>query len=278
MQEFSGKVAVVTGAASGIGRALAQRFAAAGMRLVLADVEHGSLEATAQSVAELGADALALRTDVSERDEVEALAEATYERYGAAHVLCNNAGVGVFQRCLWEQPLEDFEWVLSVNLWGVLHGVRAFVPRMLAGGEAGHIVNTCSMSGLTSMAGSSAYQMSKHGAVTLTETLALELAQREAPIGVSALCPGYVLTQITGAERNRPAHLTANALSGSEGSAALSDDQMKALQEIALEPAEVAQRVFEAIRDNRFWVLTHANANARIEARFGAILRRENPS
>ena len=204
MRELRDKVAVVTGAASGIGRAMVDRFAAEGMRVVLADVEAPALEQAAEEVAARGARVLAVPTDVSNAEAVEILAARTLETFGAVHLLCNNAGV-VSAAPFWELPLADWAWVLGVNLWGVIHGCRTFVPRMLAQAGEAHVVNTASMAGLVSSPFNAIYNVAKHGVVTLSETLYFDLLLREAPIGVSVLCPGFVATRIIDADRNRPA-------------------------------------------------------------------------
>lgn len=196
----------MTGAASGIGRALVDRFAAEGMKIVLADVEADSLEQAEQEPRAGGATILAVRTDVRQADEVDALAEKTLAVIGAAHVVCNNAGVSVTRSC-WDHTLADWEWVLGVNLWGVILGVRAFVPIMLDQGTEGHIVNTASISGLTTGAFMASYRVSKHGVVALSEELARELAQIGAPIKVSVLCSRPVRTRIMTSARNRPRSL-----------------------------------------------------------------------
>src|SRR5213079_1196074 len=209
MKDFYYKVAVVTGAASGIGRALAGKSAQEGMKVVLADVEESALKQAEAELQASGAQVLAVRTDVSQADEVEALAKITFETYGAVHLLFNNAGVGA-GTTVWESSLADWQWVLGVNLWGVIYGIHYFVPRMLAQDSEGHIVNTASAAGLISSPGAGIYKVSKHGVVTLSETLALELAVRGAKLKASVLCPEFVNTRIFDAERNRPQAL-ANA-------------------------------------------------------------------
>jgi len=269
-------VAVVTGAAGGIGRALAQGFAAEGAKLVLADVETPALE---QAVAELrasGVEVLSVRTDVSSPSEVEALAEAAYDHFGGVHIVCANAGVMQALGPVWERPLEDFEWVFGVNLWGPLHCVRCFVPRMLAGGESGHLVITGSMSGLTVVPGNGAYQMSKHGVVGLAETLYHELAAT--PLSVSLLCPGFVPTGIISSERNRPDSLRNEAAPPPRPLAGgWSGGATDALKAIAVAPEHVAERVVSAIREDRFWILTHDNAVERVRSRYEPILEGRNP-
>ena len=195
MNEFNGKVAVITGAASGIGRALADRCVHEGMKAVLADVEVDALAKTEASLKASGATVLAVQTDVSQARDVAALAEKTVEAFGAVHLLCNNAGVGT-EAAVWESTLEEWEWVMGVNLWGVIHGVRTFVPVMLAQDTECHIVNTASMAGLISGPGLGAYKVTKHAVVSLSETLHHELGERGAKIRVSVLCPGIVNTRI----------------------------------------------------------------------------------
>ncbi|MYA19538.1 MAG: SDR family NAD(P)-dependent oxidoreductase [Chloroflexi bacterium] len=273
MQQFEGRVAVVTGGASGIGRALATRFAAEGMRVVLADVERDALEATAAELRDGGAEVLAVETDVSSAESVEALADRAYEAFGAVHVVCNNAGVGGANVAAYRATLADWEWTLGVNLWGVIHGVRAFVPRMLDGGEEGHVVNTASIAGLTPLAGNAPYGVSKAGVVALSEALYLELERRGAPVRASVLCPGIVNTNILDSGRNRP-----EALRNPEpprpdpAQERLRDEFARS----AIAPAEVAATVIEAIRDQRFWILTH-DIDSWIRRRSEGILSRANP-
>ena len=205
MKDLKDKVAVVTGGASGLGLAMARVFAAEGMKLVLADVEEESLRRVETDFRKAGVPVVGLKTDVSSAHDVERLAEKTLATFGGAHLLCNNAGVapgGV----VWENTLPDWEWVLGVNLWGVIHGVRVFLPIMLRQETECHVVNTASVAGLLSVPGMGAYCVSKHAVVTLTECLYHDLAQRAAKIGVSVLCPAYVPTGISDSERNRPAH------------------------------------------------------------------------
>ena len=205
MQDFAGKVAVVTGGASGIGLGMATRFAAEGMRLVLADIEEGALEAAAQGLRASGAEVLAVQTDAGDAASMDNLGARTLDHYGAVHIVCNNAGVGTHGR-MWELSVNDWEFVLRVNLWGVIHGVRVFAPHLIEQDE-GHIVNTASMAGLVSVAGAGPYNVSKHGAVTLSETLSAELRDAGSNVGVSVLCPGLVATNLGASERNRPADL-----------------------------------------------------------------------
>lgn len=277
MKDFQNRVAVITGGASGIGRALAGRLAAEGAKLVLADVEAAALE---QAVAELeqgGTEALGVPTDVSSAGEVEALAEAAWSRFGAVHLVCANAGVMQQVGPVWERPLEDFAWVFGVNLWGPIHCVRSFVPRMLAAGEPGHLVITGSMSGLTVVPGNGVYQMSKHATVALAETLFHEL--RDGPIGVSVLCPGFVQSGILSSERNRPDALRSHGAPPPRAVAGgWSGDASDTLQAVAMSPAEVADRVVSGVREDRFWILTHDDAIARVRSRFEPIVDGRNPT
>ena len=206
MKDLSGKVAVVTGGASGIGRALAERFVAEGMRLVLADIEEKALAGAAEELGAAGATVVPVVTDVSKEASVMALADRAYAELGAVHVLCNNAGVAT-GGLSWELTEADWQWTLGVNLWGVIHGVRAFVPRMIAGGDDGHVVNTASMAGLLSAPFMGPYNASKFAVVTISEVLHHELAMTGAKVKVSVLCPGFVATQIGESDRNRPDEL-----------------------------------------------------------------------
>jgi NAD(P)-dependent dehydrogenase (short-subunit alcohol dehydrogenase family) len=256
VKEFKGRVAVVTGAASGIGRALAARFAGEGMKVVLADVEPGALAAAARELQRTGCETLAVETDVSRADQVEALARRTLGAFGAVHVVCNNAGVFTGGLC-WEAPLADYEWVMGVNVWGVIHGIRSFVPILLAQGGEGHVVNTASMAALTSMPYAGIYHMSKHAVLALSECLHHELVLRGSQVRVSALCPELVATQIDTAERNRPAHLRPGP--GAPGAAPERELVQQAIARGIAQgtpPAKIADRVLDAIREQRFYVLS----------------------
>jgi NAD(P)-dependent dehydrogenase (short-subunit alcohol dehydrogenase family) len=247
MQEFRGRAAVVTGGASGIGFALAERAATEGMTVVLCDIEASALEAAAASLRDRGFIVLSHRVDVSRAEEVEALAARVFNELGAVHLLCNNAGVLGRERPAWENSVADWQWVLGVNVWGVIHGIRSFVPRMLTSGEEGHIVNTASMAGLvTGGLGTAVYDASKHAVVSLSESLYRDLVVRQTKVSASVLCPGAVSTNIFAAERNRPAELGAP-----EGELAVS----RAMPGDAFPPQEMANQVFEAVKENRFYVL-----------------------
>ena len=275
IDDLPGKVAVVTGAASGIGRATATAFAEAGMRVVLADIEEARLTETAEELGRLGHTVLPVVVDVSDSESVEALAAQTVHEFGGVHLVHLNAGVAAGGP-LWTLSEKDWAWVLGVNLWGVIHGVRSFVPRMLEGGEPGHIVNTASMAGLTSSAMMGAYNVSKHGVVTLSETLLRDLSMTGSSIGVSVLCPGWVNTGIGESGRNRPDELRnaegPNILEGGGAS------PLKAVLENGLQPAEVAAMVVDAVRTDRFYILTHPAWTSMIEQRMTDVVEGRKPS
>jgi len=276
MQELRGKVAVVTGAASGIGGALAERFVAEGMAVALADVEEDALAARARALASTGARVLAVRTDVSRAADVEALAEHALAAFGAIHVVCNNAGV--FTGGLtWEAPLADYEWVLGVNVWGVIHGIRTFVPILLRQGTAGHIVNTASMAGLTAMPYAGIYHMSKHAVIGLSECLHHELTLSGALVKVSVLCPEMVATHIDAAERNRPAHLRLANRTPTVSEEVISTAMRENIRTGA-PPAEMAERVVQAIRAERFYVLSDDIWRRVCETRLDDIRAARNPT
>ena len=277
MKQLKGRVAVVTGAASGIGRALAERFASEGMSVVLADVEAGKLAEARDVVASRGARALAVVTDVSKAADVEALAARAFAELGAVHVLCNNAGVatGGFS---WERPLEDWEWVLGVNLWGVVHGVRAFVPRMIAQGE-GHVVNTASIAGLIAPAGMSAYCATKHAVVAMSECLHHELVMAtQGKVKVSVLCPGWVKTNIDAAERNRPDTLRPPPSDAPPAHEQMMEQMIRAAIAGGIAPAEVAEHVVRAIEEERFYVFTHPKMLGAFKKRADEILGGMTPT
>jgi len=255
MRQFKGRVAVVTGAASGIGRALACESARRGMRVVVADLDEAGLEGTAGLVRELGAESLPVTTDVTRPESVDALADAAYARFGAVHLLCNNAGV-IVGGSSWEVPIEDYQWVLGVNTFGVVHGARSFVPRMLAQQSEGHIVNTASMAAVTTLPFVAAYHMSKHAVLAFSECLYHELTQTQTRLGVSVLCPELVNTGIGHSERSRPVHL-ANPDPDAKppASAELVIQALRQGMQRGLDPQEMADRVFAAVRDEKFYIL-----------------------
>jgi len=275
LKEFKGKAAVITGAASGIGRAIAERCVREGMRVVLADIDEANL---AQAAAELGAASgtvLSVRTDVSKRGDVELLARRAIDAFGQVHLLFNNAGVAA-GGAPWEATWNDWEWVMGVNLWGVIHGVKVFTPLLLAQNTECHIVNTSSTAGLITGAGSATYAVTKHAVVALSENLYLSLQQRNSLVKVSVLCPGLVRTDIINAERHRPAELCNEPVAMSaEMQAGLA--AFKALIERATPPAKVADAVFDAIEKEQFYILSHPEWMEAVQLRVDKLLRMQNP-
>lgn len=276
MKEFAGKVAVITGAAEGIGRAIAQEAAGRGMRLVLADIDAARLDATTGELRAQGADADGLRTDVSKASQVDDLANLAFARFGRVHLLVANAGVACAKPA-WETTPGDWEWVMGVNLYGLTHALRAFVPRMMAGGEEGHVVATASMAGLLSLPGMAAYNASKHAVVTVMEGLHHDLALRGARIGASVLCPGWVKTRIALSERNRTAGEVTRAAAPDPATAKIVESVREAVAR-GIDPAEVARAAFAAIAAGRFHVLTHADSKAGVKARLEDILKDRAPT
>ena len=277
MQEFKDKVAVITGAASGLGLAMARRFAREGMKLALGDIEEEALRRVEQEFRRSSVPVLAIRTDVSRGHDVERLAEKTLATFGAVHIVCNNAGVGP-GGVVWENTTADWEWVLGVNVWGVIHGVRVFVPIMLRQNTPCHVVNTASVAGLLSVPGMGIYCVSKHAVVTLTECLYHDLAARGSKVGVSLLCPAYVPTGIADSERNRPAILH-NAPRPRSPEDQERERQMRhAVESGRVSADDVAQMVFDSIVNERFYILTHPRIKAAIEARVQDIVHDRNPT
>jgi NAD(P)-dependent dehydrogenase (short-subunit alcohol dehydrogenase family) len=274
VQELTGKVAVVTGGASGIGLALARRFGQAGMKLALADIERGALDAAAQELEGEGFDVLPVRTDVSDAGSMDALGEAVLGRFGAAHVVCLNAGVGGGGGPLWEATHADWQFTIGVNLWGVIHGVRVFGPHLVAQDE-GHFVNTASMAGLVSVPGLGPYNVTKHGVVTLSETLYGDLEQRGSKVGVSVLCPGFVSTKIYDSGRNRPEALQ-NA-GGQRPDPKQREMARQFFETQGMPTAEVADRVHDAVVDGRFYILTHPGSEAGVTRRAETIAAGGSP-
>jgi len=277
MKDFRDKVAVITGGASGLGLAMAKRFAAEGMKLVLADIEEEPLRRVEQDFKKAKVAAIGIRTDVSRAQDVERLAEKALATFGGVHLLCNNAGVAP-GGAVWESTLADWEWVLGVNVWGVIHGVRTFMPIMLRQDADCHVVNTASVAGLLSVPNMGSYCVSKHSVVTLTECLYHDLQQREARIGVSLLCPAYVPTGIADSERNRPAILR-NAQRNKTPEEAARDEALRhAVTSGRISADQVAQSVFDAVQANRFYVLTHPKIKGAIQTRMEDILLERQPT
>jgi NAD(P)-dependent dehydrogenase (short-subunit alcohol dehydrogenase family) len=267
-----GRVAVVTGAASGIGLALCRRLSAGGLRVVMADVDGDALGRAAARLTAAGREVLPVITDVSRPEQVDALRDRVVAEFGAVHVVCNNAGVAL-GGSLWEMTVADWEWVLGVNLWGVINGVRSFVPLLLEQ-DAGHVVNTASIAGLVP-ATLGAYSVTKHAVVALSEGLSVELQARGGRVGVSVLCPGWVRTGIAGSHSRRPG--TGDGSGPAAGSRAEGMRLAREMVRHAISPDAVAGTVVDAIRMRRFYVLTHPDLNDRIRRRAEAILAGDPP-
>jgi NAD(P)-dependent dehydrogenase (short-subunit alcohol dehydrogenase family) len=275
MKEFRDKVAVITGAASGIGRGIAERCVRDGMKVVLADIEEANLNKTEAELKRLGGTVLGVKTDVSKRSDVELLARQAVDAFGQVHLLFNNAGVAA-GGAPWEATWHDWEWVIGVNLWGVIHGVKVFTPLMLAQNTECHIVNTASTSGLIAGGGSAPYSVTKHAVVAFSESLYFSLQQRNSLVKVSVLCPGIVSTNIASTERNRPAELRNQPVTMTpEMEAGLA--AFKALIEAGMPPLQVADVVFDAIQKEQFYILTHPEWTEVIRLRTDKLLRTENP-
>ena len=277
MRDFKDRVAVITGAASGLGLAFAERFANAGMKLVLADIEERRLDEAVASIKARGVLVDALKLDVSDAVAVERLAALAYDTFGAVHVLCNNAGVvpaGRF-RPVWEYPLEDWKWAFGVNMMGVVHGLRSFIPRMLAGRQEGHVVNTASIAGLISGAATPVYSAAKHAVVRISEALYASLAEMKAPIGVTCLCPGIVQTRIYDSERNRPQDLVP-----ASGIALEKKELHEAIVKLrpgGLTAEGVAEMVHAAVTANQLYLLTSDAFDEAVRDRSECVLARRNP-
>jgi NAD(P)-dependent dehydrogenase (short-subunit alcohol dehydrogenase family) len=276
MKDLEGKVAVITGGASGIGRAVAERAAAEGMKVVLADVEEGALKETERALTAHGADALAVVTDVSDAASVRELRERALTQYGAVHLVHNNAGVGGGGP-IWDVPEQDWRWILGVNLWGVIHGVATFVPLLIEQGE-GHVVNTASIAGLTTAPFLGPYNATKQAVVAISETLYKDLqATGVSGVGVSVLCPGFVRTRIAESARNRPTWAPEPAAEDAEGAESLRtaiSDMIAA----GIAPAAVAEKVLDAVRSDTFYIRTHPELDAAIATRFSEIIETRPPT
>lgn len=266
MEQLSGKVAVITGGASGIGLALAERFATEGMRVVLADVDEPRLRDVEARMSESGVEVAAVVADTATEADVEALAQATLERFGAAHVLCNNAGIaGIGDP--WKDAMALWERIIGINVLGVVHGIRAFLPIMQDQGE-GHIVNTASMAGLIPVPGAAPYAATKHAVVALSESLHLELVAAGSPVGISALCPAFVKTRLMEHEPTAVADPIASMMNA----------MLRSGVEGGIPAADVADQVVDAIRTERFWVLTHPEARQAPVERMQRAAAQENPT
>ncbi|HIF63288.1 MAG: SDR family NAD(P)-dependent oxidoreductase [bacterium] len=276
MHDFTGKVAVITGGASGIGRALGERAVAEGMKVVLADVEEAPLALAAAELGKGGAPVLPVVTDVTSTAEVESLAERAFAEYGQVNLLCNNAGV-FCAGAVWDCSDDDWRWVFDVNVFGIANCLRSFIPRMMDSGQQGYVVNTSSMAGLTSMPFVSAYHASKHAVVAMSECLHHELSFKGANIRVSVLCPEAVATNINGAERNRPASHAVTGVNNDERQVV--NDAMDEAMVEAVSATVIAERTFAAVRSERFYVLPGDDPWVYLAHRRMAGLRdRENPT
>jgi NADP-dependent 3-hydroxy acid dehydrogenase YdfG len=275
MKDFAGKTAVITGAGSGFGREFARKAVAQGMNVVLADVQQDALMAVADELSTSAKGLIAEVVDVSRGEQVDALAEATQKKFGDVHLLFNNAGVGS-GGLIWENSTADWEWVLGVNVWGVIHGIRAFVPGMLAHGQAGHVVNTASMAGLLCAPTMGVYNVSKHSVVALSETLFNDFRLVKAKLGTSVLCPAFVPTGIHLSDRNRPDDLPADEptpsmiASRKAGEKAVTSGKMTATQ--------VSDATFKAIEDEQFYIFTHEKIMQSVQLRFDDVMLKRNPS
>jgi NAD(P)-dependent dehydrogenase (short-subunit alcohol dehydrogenase family) len=276
MKDFAGRTAVITGAGSGFGREFARIGARLGMKLALADIQADALAATVDELKGQGATVFGERTDVSRAEDVDRLAARTVDAYGTAHLVFNNAGVAV-GGLAWENSVRDWDWVLGVNLWGVIHGVRAFTPIMLANGEPGRIVNTASVAGLVNPQMMAVYNVSKHAVVSLSETLHHDLRLVGAKVGVSVLCPAFVPTGINASERNRPADKLDDA-PPTDSMRALKAQLDKAVNSGRITAAQVAEMTFDAVREERFYVITHEKMMPSIALRCEDVVQRRNPT
>ena len=281
MREFAGRTAVVTRAASGMGLAFARRFAAEGMNVVLADIEQDALDAQVQQLRQEERTVLGVTVNTMRRETLEELRDRTIAEFGNIHILCNNAGVASLEdagiggadaqsRGSWEVPDSTWEWVMGVNFWGVLYGLQVFVPHMLEHGEEGHIVNTASLAGL--MPGGSAYSVSKHAVLTLTEGIYQQFQAMGAKLSASVLCPGLVDTNIGRAERNRPSEF-GDRVELADGEAA----GVLAMLSMGMSPNDVAEQVFEAVVEQRCYILPHPAWDETIRGRVDAVLARGAP-
>ncbi|MEI7970224.1 MAG: SDR family oxidoreductase [Betaproteobacteria bacterium] len=277
MRDFQAKVAVITGGASGLGLAMARRFAREGMRLVLADVEAPALDRAVAEFTTAGVPVLGVRCDVSRAEDVDALRDAAVARFGGVHILCNNAGVAP-GGLAWENTVADWQWCLGVNVYGVIHGLRSFVPLMLQQDTEAHIVNTASVAGLLSPPGMGIYCVSKHAVVTLTECLHHDLATKTEKVKASVLCPAFVPTGISESERNRPEALRNAPVELDAEELARKEALRHAVQSGRITATDVADMVFDAIAAERFYIITHQKIKGAIETRMQDILLERPPT
>ena len=271
MKKFEGKTAVITGAASGIGKALAEKFANEKMQVVLADIEEEVLEKTVENLRQYQYRVIGIKTDVLVEDSITELFAKAKEEYGNIHILCNNAGIGANSgtKAIWEIEKNDWDWVMGVNYQSVLYGLQTFIPHMLEHGEEGHVVTTVSLAGL--LPGAGTYGVSKHAVMALTEALSRDLVARGAKINASVLCPGFVNTNIDNSERNRPNHLGKSE----EVEAPVGAEIMSAMLRQGKKPEEIADIVYEAIKENIFYILSHPAWDDSLKSHFENILSRK---
>lgn len=277
MNDFENKVAVITGAASGIGRAMAEHCVQKGMKVVIADIEENALNQTKNDISTPDTNVLSVVTDVSKPDDTEALARKATESYGEVHLLFNSAGV-VGGNSAWESTVNDWKWILGVNLWGPINCIRSFVPIMLSQKTECHIVNTSSISGLTNYHPDAPYHLTKHGIIALSEQLYHDLAMRGANIKVSVLCPGPVNTKITDAERNRPDSLKNEYVQTQDDQLDHVKEEFLQMVKTGMPPGKVAEYVFKGIENDRFYILTHHELKFLAELRMNDILNERNPT
>jgi len=271
MEQLTGRVAVITGAGSGMGKAFALRFAAEGMKVVAADIQQDALNATVAEIEAAGHEVLGVAADVASRESVGRLADEAFRHFGVVNLLCNNAGVeGYLDGAIWEATDKDWQWTVGVNFWSVVHGIRAFVPRMIASGEPGHVVNTCSMTSVISAG--NLYSVTKQAVLALTELLDADLRTRDARIGVTALCPGTIATNLFHGSRNRPADLRNDDAPEPAGEGKELRERMHGLLAAGMQPAEVAGQLVTAVRSGTLYLLTDHEWDDRITARHRAIM------
>ena len=272
MKDFIGKTAVITGAASGIGYALAEKFANEGMNIVLADIEQDALDIAVKKISDIGVESCGINIDVMHKDSVDHLFNESVKAFSNIHILCNNAGVAstVVADGIWELDEKDWDWVLGVNFYGTLYGIQSFVPHMINHKEDGHVLNTISLAGI--LPGEAIYGVSKHAALALSESLWQGLKNIKSNIGASVLCPGFVNTNIIESNRNRPDHL-----SSSNKTNFILKKLASSVLKRGKEPNEIADTTFDAIKQNHFYILPHTSYDDMIKERFSRILARTEP-
>jgi len=277
MKDLNGKVAVITGGASGLGKAFAEKFGSAGMKLALADVEVPVLEETVANLRSTGVDVIGIPCDVSDAESVKNFSDSVFSEFGAAHLLCLNAGVAATGPIV-ESSLEEWKWVLGVNLYGIIHGLDAFLPQLVQQNE-GHVVMTASIAGHTSFANMASYNASKHATVTIAETLFAEMKEAKLDVGVSCLCPGFVATNIFTSDRNKPEEVqTALAEPPSEEEVTQREAALEWLRANALQPGFVADLVHDAVVEKKFWIFTEESHTHAVKARHSEIQERRDPT